>query len=320
LRKAAGGTAAASAAFGLDAGDARVRLSDKGVPEPGNANARSAEPHAKRTLLTKARAAARPRAEASPRPQAKREPQPVESRSEVIPPKSSPSREAASREHDPEQIRFRILQRGKWRRAIKLEGIFWTALESIAARQGMKLTDYVQAFLDTRPGSNQTAELRTHAARWLHERLTATEERLNGFGPGGMLQAVPLPGFIIGRGLGLIAFNADFLHLIRRVAACGQGEEVPSARLNLDAPLASIIERLREAAPRPLECGFTLAINRRASRGRVRVCIAPGPDGRDDIMGFVLALKEDVGSGSGVAPNGGGGDQSTARGRDGTSN
>jgi predicted DNA-binding ribbon-helix-helix protein len=197
--------------------------------------------------------------------------------------------------HDPDQLRFRILQRGTWRRAIKLEGIFWTALEDMAEQAGTKLTDYVQAFLGTRPeGANQTAELRTHATRWLHDRLTASEQKLTSFGPVGMLQAVPLPGFVIGRGLGLIGFNADFLHLIRRTAALEEAGGIPQARLNLDAPLAHIIDRLRETMPRPLECGFTLTIDRRASRGRVRVCIAPGPNGRDDIMGFVLTLKDDA--------------------------
>lgn len=197
--------------------------------------------------------------------------------------------------HDPDQLRFRILQRGNWRRAIKLEGIFWSALEHIAERSGAKLTDYVQSFLATKPeGANQTAELRSHAARWLYERLTAAEEKLTSFGPVGMLQAVPLPGFVIGRGLGLIGFNAEFLHLIRRTAALEEAGGIPQARLNLDAPLAHIIDRLRETAPRPLECGFTLMIDRRASRGRVRVCIAPGPNGRDDIMGFVLALRDDT--------------------------
>lgn len=205
-----------------------------------------------------------------------------------------PSANNSVARNDPDQLRFRILKRGKWQRAIKLEGIFWTALEAMAAQQGTKLTDYVKAYLTPKPDVNQTAELRAHAARWLHERLVATEERLAGFGPNGMLQAVPLPGFIIGRGLGLVAFNIDFLQLIRRVAALEDSQAMPSARLNLDAPLARIIERLRETVPRPLECGFTLTINGLASRGRVRVCIAPGPDGRDDIMGFVLALREDA--------------------------
>jgi len=203
--------------------------------------------------------------------------------------------DATASRRSPDQLRFRILQRGAWRRAIKLEEIFWTALEAMAGRKSTKLTDYVQSFLETRPASaNLTAELRVHAARWLYGQLTVTEEKLTGFGPGAMLQAVPQPGFIVGRGLGLIAFNAEFLHLIRRIAAMEEGQAIPQARLNLDAPLARILERLRETAPRPLDCGFTLTIQRRASRGRVRVCIAPGPDGRDDIMGFVLTLRDDA--------------------------
>ncbi len=207
----------------------------------------------------------------------------------VVIPFAEPGEDGAS----PDRLRFRILKRGDWRRAIKLEEIFWKSLEEMAAQEGLKLTDYVRSVLDALPDhANQTAELRAHVARRLHDRLAETQERLAGSGASGMLQAAPVPGFVTGPGLGLIAYNGEFLRLIRRAAAREEHQGVPQARLNLDAPLSHIVDLLARSRPRPLECGFTLTVDHRAMRGRVRVCLMPGPNGREDLMGFVSSIRD----------------------------
>lgn len=190
---------------------------------------------------------------------------------------------------DVDAPRFRILKRGSWRRAIKLEGIFWTLLELAAKRHSLKLTDYVREVLGEASSSrNQTSDLRVHAARWLHDRLEETERKLEEASPQRLIQAVPLPAFIIGHKRGLIAHNSEFASFIRSVADKEQIAEVSQARLTLDAPLAAIIETLRATSKRALDCGFQIVLNERRLKGRVRVSLVPGSAGRTDIMGFVL--------------------------------
>ena len=188
--------------------------------------------------------------------------------------------------------RFRIFQRGGWKRAFKLEDIFWHALEYLAERKGQKLTDYLRSQLEMRKSvDNQSSFLRALAACGIMEELEETQKQLARFGSRGVLQAVPAPGFIVAEGLGLAGYNGEFLALVRKLAALGDGDEQPQARLNFDLPVAGIKSALRERQPQPVECGFSLMAGSRRCRGRVRVCLIPGSSNREDLMGFIVALQ-----------------------------
>jgi predicted DNA-binding ribbon-helix-helix protein len=194
---------------------------------------------------------------------------------------------------DPDEAsRFRILRRGNWRRALRLEPIFWTALELAARENSMKLTDYVRTLIpDGGRAGNQTSRLRAHAAQWMHERLIDSERRLAESGPARMLKAVPLPGFIIGGERGLIAYNGDFMKFVHDVADKERIPRVSDARLNLDAPIERIVETLRESTRPALECGFHLTLNDRRIRGRVRASLVPGTGRGPDVMGFITTVE-----------------------------
>lgn len=189
----------------------------------------------------------------------------------------------------PETMRFRILTRGTWKRAIRLESVFWDALEFGARESGQKLTDYVRAVLDDLPeGANATSRLRVHATALLDERLAAARTELAAVDGAGLLRSVPAAGFVVAPGRGLIAHNAEFMAFVRKAAGHRDGDPAPAVRLNLEAPLRSIVGVLRETRPRPLECGYALTVGERVLRGRVRVSLAPGSAATDEILGFVL--------------------------------
>lgn len=185
--------------------------------------------------------------------------------------------------------RFRILKRGDWRRAIKLEDVFWTSLEIAAERAGQKLTDYVRAVLEDAPdGANQTAILRVHAARVLRDGLTAAERRLSETSAAEILKASPAPGFIVASGHGLVAYNSAFARRMVDAARIIPGKPLPQARMSLEAPIQHVAEAIRRARPKMLECGFTLQVGDGVVRGRIRTSLVHGPGGRDDVLGFVL--------------------------------
>lgn len=187
------------------------------------------------------------------------------------------------------ELRFRILKRGDWRRAIKLEDVFWSALELAAARENAKLTDYVRAVLDAAPeGANQTAHLRVHAARVLRDGLANAERRLSETSAGEILKASPAPGFIVTSGLGLVGYNAAFARRMVEAARLVPGEPLPAARMSLEAPIDAIAAAIRKTRPKALECGFTLTIGASVLRGRIRACLALGPAGREDVLGFLV--------------------------------
>ncbi len=192
---------------------------------------------------------------------------------------------------DPAVPRFRILKRGDWQRALRLEEIFWSILEAAAKANALKLTDYVRGILDGKDGTrNQSSELRVAAATWLKERLEDRERRLRQAGPAQFLKGVPVPGFIISGSRGLVAYNAEFVNFVRQSADKHDVPRVSEARLTLDLQIDQIIETLREGTRSTLDRRFELALNAQRLRGRVRVSLVPGSEGYD-VMGFVTAVE-----------------------------
>jgi len=205
--------------------------------------------------------------------------------------------QATQKGNSPEKLhslRFRIFKRRGWKRSLRLEEIFWHSLEYLATRRGQKLTDYLRSQLEKRPDlENQSSFLRSVAACGIMAELEETQKQLARFGSRGILQAVPSPGFIVAEGLGLAGYNTEFLTLVRKLAAPGNNERNPQARLNFDLPVSGIKSALEERAPQPVDCGFSMTVGSRRCRGRVRVCLIPGPAKRQDLMGFIVSLQHD---------------------------
>lgn len=201
----------------------------------------------------------------------------------------------------PGETRFRIFRRGDWRRAFRLEQVFWDALEEAAAARGLKLADHVRAIVDgeadAAPGDapqpartdapNASSLLRVHAAQWLRERIAglavaqAQREVLHA------ALAVPVPCFVISATRALVSFNPEFSAYVTGRAQAASAEDVSKARLTLDVPVDKLIEVLAGQPGRVVICGFTIRTSAAIASGRARVTLAQ-PSRRDLVVGYIL--------------------------------
>lgn len=189
----------------------------------------------------------------------------------------------------PTTMRFRIFKRGAWRRAFRLEEVFWQVLGEASAAGKTKIGDYVKALVDEAEGSgvNQSSMLRVHATEWLLKRVrsleTASEARevLHA-----ALQA-PVPCFVVGANRALLHFNPEFSTYVIGRAQAANAEDVSKARLSLDAPVDRLIEVLSAPPGRVAICGFSIRTPSAVATGRAKVSLVQ-PHRRDMIVGYVL--------------------------------
>ncbi len=201
----------------------------------------------------------------------------------VTPAVIAPEAESAS------PMRFRIFKRGTWRRAFRLEEIFWQILADAAVATNTKLADYVKALSDETDGSgaNQTSLLRVHAAEWLMTKARALQIATE---PREVLHAAlqaPVPCFVIGANRSLINFNPEFSNYVIGRAQAANAEDVSKARLSLDAPVDKLIEVLSQPPGRVVVCGFTIRTSSAIATGRAKVTLIQ-PNRRDMLVGYIL--------------------------------
>jgi len=184
--------------------------------------------------------------------------------------------------------RFRVLRRQGWRKAFRLEAIFWETLEAAAQEKGLRLTEFVHGLVAGQPG-NQASALRVAAAGWLSRRYhrlrkTTAPARLIG-----LLQAAPVPSFAIDQSRRLVAHNREFVDLVRADTPVGsESQDISTARLALDAPLDALIAELENNPGKILTCGYTIRLDSTRRVGRTRVILVPAEKGRT-IVGYILS-------------------------------
>lgn len=201
----------------------------------------------------------------------------------------------------PAETRFRIFRRGAWRRAFRLEQVFWDALEEAAAARGLKLADHVRAIVegedDEAPGgaqegaraeaANSSSLLRVHAAQWLQSRIARLEVAQGQREVLHAALAVPVPCFVISATRALVSFNTEFSAYVTGRAQAASAEDVSKARLTLDVPVDKLIEVLAGQPGRVVICGFTIRTSAAIASGRARVTLAQ-PSRRDLVVGYIL--------------------------------
>ena len=184
--------------------------------------------------------------------------------------------------------RFRVLRRQGWRKAFRLEAIFWETLEAAAREKGLRLTEFVHDLVVGQPG-NQTSALRVVATGWLKRRYRRLQEKTAPARLIGLLQAAPVPSFAIDQSRKLVAHNREFVDLVRADTLAGSdSEDISTARLALDAPLDALIAELEKNPGKILTCGYTIRHDSTRRVGRARVILVPAEKGRT-IVGYILS-------------------------------
>lgn len=215
-------------------------------------------------------------------------------------PGGSAGPEAAAGAAHPAETRFRIFRRGEWRRAFRLEQVFWEALEEAAAARGLKLADHVRAIVEGEEAegagdgqaapteaANSSSLLRVHAAQWLQSRIARLEVAQGQREVLHAALAAPLPCFVISATRALVSFNTEFSAYVTGRAQAASAEDVSKARLTLDVPVDRLIEVLAGQPGRVVICGFTIRTSAAIASGRARVTLAQ-PSRRDLVVGYIL--------------------------------
>lgn len=183
---------------------------------------------------------------------------------------------------------FRVLRRRGWRKAFRLEAIFWETLEAAARDKGLRLTEFVHDLVVGQPG-NQASALRVAAAGWLWRRYRLLQKKTAPARLIGLLQAAPVPSFAIDQSRKLVAHNNEFADLVRADArADSESHDISTARLALDAPLNALIAELEKNPGKILTCGYTIRHDSTRRVGRARVILVPAEKGRT-IVGYILS-------------------------------
>ena len=183
--------------------------------------------------------------------------------------------------------RFRVLRRQGWRKAFRLEAIFWETLEAAAQDKGLRLTEFVHDRVAGQSG-NQASALRVAAAGWLWRRYQRLRKTTAPARLIDLLQAAPVPSFAIDQSRRLVAHNREFVDLVRaETRGEPESHDISTARLALDAPLDALIAELEKDPAKVLTCGYTIRHDSTRRVGRARVMLVPAEKGRT-IVGYIL--------------------------------
>lgn len=185
---------------------------------------------------------------------------------------------------------FRVVARGRSRRGIRLERIFWQTVKSIAQRSHMTIGGVVDEISGRYVSSNNLASsIRVACLSWLAYR-TARLEALTSTGAViSILTAVPSPAFALSADKKILAFNASFQALIRRnFPTLGDAEQRGDLKLTLDMNVADLIARLDRTGNVAISTGFSIGVRDRHFRGRLNVVKAPSSE-LDVVLAFVAA-------------------------------
>lgn len=181
--------------------------------------------------------------------------------------------------------RLRILNKQSWRGSFRLEEVFWSILEEAAEAHGRRLNDYVHGLLAAAPeNANKSSLLRAHAAKWQRERARAAQDL-----PPVVENAVaacPVPCFVMGPDRRIRLFNSRFIHYLR--GPDGGALAGADPRITFQMPLTEIVDTLRTAPGKVVDCNLRAVVPGRTVEGRARICLIGDTGGEWRIMGFVV--------------------------------
>lgn len=184
---------------------------------------------------------------------------------------------------------FRVVARGKTRRGIRLERIFWQTAKSIAQRSHVTIGSLVDDISSQQLSQNNLASaIRVACLSWMVKR-TAHLEALTSIGViNSILTAVPSPAFALGANKKILAFNSAFQALVRRQFPVAEAEQRGDLKLALDINIAELMARLDQNGNTAVLTGFAIGVADRRFRGQLNAVKAPSSD-VEIVLAFVVA-------------------------------
>lgn len=180
---------------------------------------------------------------------------------------------------------FRTVTTPSGRHALRLETVFWQAIERMAASTNRKSSDLVRELVGL--SEEQETNLSSAMRSIIVHRLLDEQERLSPLtAPMAMvklLQTAPTPSFALDRHKRLVRVNDEFMRYLRTVLA--RSGPVEKAQLRLERPAETIFAEL--GAGEVIECGVSIQVDNHERRTQARIVLPP-PAPSDVLVGFIL--------------------------------
>ncbi|HWA62978.1 MAG TPA: ribbon-helix-helix domain-containing protein [Caulobacteraceae bacterium] len=176
---------------------------------------------------------------------------------------------------------FKVVSLGGERKAFRLEGVFWTAMETIARLNRRSLPAEIAATLaKAGPGSNQSAYLRARCAADLLDLWSVAEARSAAPAWDRVIDTMPCAAFVASRTGRVLKLNAAMVALLARKDVAASNEVPPGLEL-----AAQVAARLKDGDEDTIVCNAVFRQGERRAVVRARLVNA-GPDARSMVLGF----------------------------------
>ena len=184
---------------------------------------------------------------------------------------------------------FRVVARGKSRRGIRLERIFWQTAKSMAQRSHITIGSLIDEISSQQASSkNLASAIRVACLSWMVKRTAQLEALTSVAVINSILTAVPSPAFALGANKKILAFNTAFQTLVRRqFPVLGEAEQRGDLKLALDINVAELMARLDQNGNTAVLTGFAIGIGDRRFRGQLNAVKAPSID-VEIVLAFVV--------------------------------
>lgn len=187
-------------------------------------------------------------------------------------------------------LEFRAVANSGKRRGIRLERVFWRALEAIARERRIRLGALVEDIAaGASDAANLSSALRVACMRAYASRVEELDQLWSPRTIEAILAASPAAAFTLAANRRIVSFNTGFSTLVRRQFAGMDGDSSKlDLRLSLDVAVEELLARLDANGNAPVVTGFLLTMDARRHRGQVNVMRVPSKDS-GLLMAFVAA-------------------------------
>ena len=186
--------------------------------------------------------------------------------------------------------RFRaVIGKSGERRGIRLEGIYWDALQWLASATRVSLSDVVEKAAQQVPQNGNLASiLRVIAVKSLWQRLNAVEAMSSMENLSALVQASPAPTIVLTREKKIQLFNEPFVAMLRQRLALSTTLQLSAGfRFAVDTQIEEAIASLEANRGKMLATGFTANGGGKTLTGQINLALAPSHQ-KQMVMGFVV--------------------------------
>lgn len=183
-------------------------------------------------------------------------------------------------DHNTSEPHFRAVNSNGVRRGLRLERIFWDALDIITKRSGIAIGDYIdRIWNEDKTNSGLSSRVRAAVCRDLSARLSMQEALLNMERAQATINASPTPAFLLSDDKRILAYNSSFLEFVQSRFSGESGASLfRHISLTLDVQISDLFEEVRQPGRKTLAVGFALGVADQRIRGRLNIALAPTLD------------------------------------------